>query len=140
MKFYVAHAFRRTATHKDIIKERIYNSYEEAKNNRLFIDDGDSCVLIRIDSNWWRIWDVRKDGDFLVSPEYGGFNTSVPMKRKDEYMQKFKEIEDMGYLIDGFQFALGNTNKINIIQGNYIDGNIIGYINEDLSVEWLNKK
>lgn len=139
MKFYVAHAFRHTATHEDILKERVYDSYEKAKDNLLYIDDDDSCVLVFIDSNWWRIWDRLEDDDFLVSTEYGGFNTSVPMKHKDEYMQKFKEIENMGYLIDGFQFALGNTNKINIIRGNYISGNIVGYINEDLSVDWLNK-
>lgn len=139
MKFYVTHAFRHTTTHEDILKDRVYDSYEKAKDNLLYIDDDDSCVLVFIDSNWWRIWDRREDGDFLVSTEYGGFNTSVPMKRKDEYMQKFKEIENMGYLIDGFQFALGNTNKINIIRDNYINGNIVGCINEDLSVEWLNK-
>lgn len=86
MIFYVASAYRRIANHNDIIPNKQFTSFENARSYMYSIShDSDDKVFSNVNGEWIIFWARNKKGEFLVSGEKEGWRDAISLK---EYLAK----------------------------------------------------
>lgn len=86
MIFYPASAEHRWATHHDIIPDKTFASYDEARSFVLsYGHDSDDVVFVQINGEWAMAWGYDKQGRLLVCREHEGASSCVPI---DEFIAR----------------------------------------------------
>lgn len=82
MVFYPASAWRRSATHKDIIPGKTFETYAEAKAFVLnYGHDSDDVVFIQINGEWALAWGYNDSGELLVCAEDAMWSNAIPISK-----------------------------------------------------------
>jgi len=53
------------------------------------------------------------------------------------YLAKWKELEQLGYRSGT---SWGERNRTAIVKGDYPNGEIVGYLNRDLTIDWISDR
>lgn len=85
-KWYIAYAYRHWASTKDINRNKLYDTYEEAKKKatEMLCDDDDVTVYYRKNDKWYRWWHGEEKDELITDDEWHQRFLELGEKRRKE--------------------------------------------------------